>query len=142
MGMWGRRRARANYRRVVAEVARNAVVGEAESIVAALWVDGLLQAERQAAVARKVGTHMRDTAYAEVAAAQSGGDRQRLEAGYLDLAASQRALGQLNDRYESVRKFTDRERQVWQNAGEARTRQADTDRRRLADAARAAGLEC
>lgn len=142
MRIWGKRRARADYRRVAAEVAGNAAVGEAESIVAALWVDGLLQAEHQAAIACRVGTHMRDTAYAEVTAAQSGGDRRRLEAGYIDLAASQRALGQLTDRHESVRKFTERERRVWQIAGEARTRQAVTDRRRLADAARAAGVEC
>ena len=63
MGPWKARRRQAAFSRLVAQVSEHDVVWAAEEIVGSAWMAGLADAEGQAATARKVCTHMRDTAY-------------------------------------------------------------------------------
>lgn len=137
---WGRRR-RAAYRRTAGQVAAREAVRRAEEIVGAAWMAGLLEAEEQAATAHRICTHMRDTAYEVYRSAQDTRDTDRLAASYRELAASQQALGRIRDRHEGLQAFAARERAAWAEAERTRALELLADRDRLAEAARAAGME-
>ncbi|NUR58123.1 MAG: hypothetical protein HOV87_05415 [Catenulispora sp.] len=141
MGPWRFNRRQAAYARLVAQVREHDVVHAAEEIVGAAWMAGLLEAEGQAAAARRVCTHMRDTAYEVYRSAQAGRDSARLSESYQELAASQQALGRVRDRHDGLRQFAERERAAWAEAERTRALEMLADRDRLAEAARAAGIK-
>jgi hypothetical protein len=101
---------------------------------------GLVEAEGQAAAAQRVCTHMRDTAYEIYRSAESARDTERLSESYRELAASQQALGRVQDRNDGLRQFAEREHAVWEEASRMRAMEMLADRERLAEAARAAGV--
>lgn len=136
MGPWKSRRRQAAYSRLVAQVAEHDVIRAAEEIVGEAWMAGLSEAEGQAATARRVCTHMRDTAYEIYRAAKTARDSERLSESYRELAASQQALGRVRDRYDGVRQFAERERAAWVEAERMRALEVLADRDRLAEAAR------
>ena len=140
MGPWWVRRKQAAYLRLAAQVAEHDVIRAAEEIVGAAWMAGLVEAEGQAATARRVCTHMRDTAYEVYCSAKDGSDTERLSASYQELAASQQALGRIRDRLDGLRQFAERERATWAEAERIRALEVLADRDRLAEAARAAGM--
>lgn len=139
MGLWKTGRKRAAYARLVAQVSEHEVIHAAEEIVGAAWMAGLLEAEGQAATARRVCTHMRDTAYEIYRAAEAERDSERLSDSYRELAASQQALGRVRDRHDSLHEFAERERALWVEAERMRAQEVLADRDRLAVAAREAG---
>jgi hypothetical protein len=141
MGPWWIRRRQAAYRQVVKQVSDHEAVHEAEEIVGAAWMAGLLEAEGQAAAASRVCTHMRDTAYEVYCSAKEGHDTAQLSESYRELAASQQALGRVRDRHDHLRQFAERERAAWTEAERTRALEVLADRDRLAEAARAAGME-
>ncbi|NUP47293.1 MAG: hypothetical protein HOW97_08260 [Catenulispora sp.] len=140
MGPWRIRRKQAAYTRLAAQVTEHDVIRAAEEIVGAAWMAGLLEAEEQAAAARRVCTHMRDTAYQVYRSAKAGRDTERLSQSYQELAASQQALGRIRDRHDGLRQFAERERAAWAEAEKLRALEVLADRDRLAEAARAAGM--
>lgn len=141
MGPWKSRRRQAAYSRLVAQVAEHDVIRAAEEVVGEAWMAGLAEAEGQAATARRVCTHMRDTAYEIYRSAKDGQDSARLSESYQELAASQQALGRVRDRYDGLRQFAERERAAWVEAERMRALEVLADRDRLAAAARNAGVE-
>ena len=141
MGPWKARRRRAAYSRLVAKVSEHDVIWAAEEIVGRAWMAGLTDAEGQAATARKVCTHMRDTAYETYRSAKAEQDSDRLSESYRELAASQQALGRVRDRHNGVRQFAERERTAWEQAEWMRTLEVLADRDLLARAARTAGAQ-
>ena len=86
MKAWKSRRKQAAYSRLVARVSEHDVIRAAEETVGAAWMAGLRQAEGQAATARRVCTHMRDTAYEVYNSAKSGQDSELLSESYRELA--------------------------------------------------------
>jgi hypothetical protein len=141
MRLWKSRSKRAAYSRLVAQVSEHDAVHVAEEIVGAAWMAGLLQAEEEAATARRVCTHMRDTAHDIYDSARAGRDSERLSESYRELTDSERALNQVLDRHDSLRQFAERERAAWVEAERTRALEVLADRDRLAEAARAAGLK-
>jgi hypothetical protein len=141
MGLWRIRRKRAAYSRLVAQVSEHEVIQAAEEIVGGAWMAGLLEAEGQAATARRVCTHMRDTAYEIYRSAKAGRDAERLSESYRELAASQQDLGRVRDRHDGLCQFAEHERAAWVEAERMRALEVLADRDRLAEAARAAGLK-
>lgn len=140
MKAWKHRRKQA-YARLVAQVSEHHVIRDAEEIVGASWMAGLLEAEQQAAAARRVCTHMRDTAYEIYQTAQSARDCDQLTESYRELAASQQALGRVRDRHDNLRQFAERERAAWVEAERLRALEILADQDRLAQAARTAGMK-
>ena len=140
MGLWNSRRRQAAYSRLVAQVSEHDVIRAAEEVVGAAWMAGLAEAEGQADRARRVCTHMRDTAYEIYCSAKAANDSEQLSESYRELAASQQALGRVRDRYDNVRKFAERERAAWVEAERQRALEVLADRDRLAEAARTAGI--
>lgn len=141
MRAWKSRRKQAAYSRLVARVSEHDVIRAAEEAVGAAWMAGLQQAEGQAATARRVCAHMRDTAYEVYNSAKAKQDSELLSESYRELTESQQALGRVRDRHENLRKFAERERAAWVEAERLRALEVLADRDRLAAAARAAGIE-
>lgn len=141
MNPWKSRRKQTTYSQVVAQVFEHEVIQAAEEAVGAAWMAELLEAETEAATARRVCTHMRDTAYEVYRLAKAGRDSAQLAESYLELAASQQALGRIRDRQDSLHQFAERERAAWVEAERVRAQEVLADRDRLAEAARAAGLK-
>lgn len=141
MSPWKSRRKQAAYSRLVAQVSEHDVIRAAEEVVGAAWMAGLLEAEGQAATARRVCTHMRDTAYEVYRSAEAEQDAGRLSESYQELAASQQALGRVRDRHDNLRQFAERERTAWAEAEQMRALEVLADRDRLAVAARTAGTQ-
>ncbi|GAA2002070.1 hypothetical protein [Catenulispora subtropica] len=141
MGQRWIRKRQAAYRQLVRQISEREAVHEAEEIVGAAWMAGLVEAEGQAATARRVCTHMRDSAYEVYRSAKAGSDAQRLSESYRELAASQQALCRVRERHEGLRRFAERERAAWFEAERTRALEVLADRDRLAEAARAAGME-
>jgi hypothetical protein len=140
MRFWGTRRKQAVYSLLLAEVAGKEAVRWAEEVVGAAWLETLSDAERQAAFAQRVCTHMRDTAYEVFRSAETSRDSEQIEASHRELTASQQALTRVRDQHDGMRRFAGRQRMAWATAARDRTKEALADRERLVRAARAAGV--
>lgn len=141
MRLWKSRSDRAAYSRLVTQVSEHDVIRAAEEIVGTAWMAGLLEAEGQAATARRVCTHMRDTAYDIYHSALAERDSERLSQSYRELAVSEQALDRIRDRHDNLRQFAERERATWVEAERTRALEVLADQDRLAEAARSAGLD-
>src|SRR5882672_2501295 len=97
------------YARTLREVAGRDAVREAEEVVNASWMLGLLHAENQAATAKKVCAHMCAAAHEVVRAALLSHDPEQFADGCRELAASQRDLTRTTARHEGVREFASQE---------------------------------
>lgn len=134
MRLWKPRRKQATYSQLVAQANEHAVIHDAEETVGAAWMAGLLEAERQAATARRVCTHMRDTAHDIYRSAKAGRDSEQLAESYHELAASQQALARVRDRQDGLRHFAERERAAWVEAERMRALEVLADREQLEQA--------
>lgn len=140
MRFWESRRKQDMYSRLLAEVAAKEAVRAAEEVVGGAWMETLSDAEREAALAQRVCTHMRDTAYEVYRTAETTRDSEQIVASQRELAESQKALAKISDQHDGVRRFVGRQRTAWATAARDRAREALSDRERLVAAARAAGV--
>lgn len=141
MEFWRSTDKQAAYSRLLAEIAGNEAVREAEEAVGEAWLATLSAAEEEAATARKVCTRVRDSAYEVLRSAEADRDQGRITAGNRELAASQRALVQVRGRHEAIRRFAGQEHAASATAAQARSAGALADRQRLVEAAHSVGLD-
>lgn len=125
----------AGYRELLAEAAGHEAVREAEAVVGEAWLATLSEAVEQTAADQRACTHMRDTAYRVVKAAEAGRKADEITASHKELAVSQRALTQVRRRNAVMRQFADQERRAWADAAKDRRLAAIADRERLSAAA-------